>query len=307
MITTLNRCCPLFVSAAVCLSWATQSAVAHTTPDPEIRLRIEHRIRNGQKVVEISRGRDRWTVSAFEKDAEEILRKIESDPVKRNESTVLLAAAKDIPAGAVQRVLQTVQKFGFQKFSLRAVANESTERIQLKAQPDGTLASLHFRDQEFSPNQIEACAAEIASLGRTVEIEISAPAALQYGELIGVLNALQKLASDKGERLVSKIKFRSVEAPQLPEQQPVPKLSAVVTAVKALSDRTFVEISIGSDDGLKKGHKLQLYRQQPEPQKRKLLGRIEIMLVSPDRAVGKLIEAQPNLKVQKGDRVATKL
>jgi hypothetical protein len=62
-----------------------------------------------------------------------------------------------------------------------------------------------------------------------------------------------------------------------------------------------VEISIGSDDGLRVGHQLDIIRGS------NYLGRITIRQLEPNRAVG---EIDPNLQrgnVQKGDRVTTNL
>lgn len=69
-----------------------------------------------------------------------------------------------------------------------------------------------------------------------------------------------------------------------------------------------VEISLGSDDGLQKGHEMSIYRaggvggQQP-----KFLGKIVIVKTEPDKAVGQVIESSRNGVIQKGDNVTTKL
>jgi uncharacterized protein YqfB (UPF0267 family) len=65
-----------------------------------------------------------------------------------------------------------------------------------------------------------------------------------------------------------------------------------------------VEISIGSDDGLRKGHRLHVYRVKPQG---KFVCTIEITNVDPDQAVARII---PNLKQgnpQEGDLVATRI
>lgn len=64
-----------------------------------------------------------------------------------------------------------------------------------------------------------------------------------------------------------------------------------------------VEISLGSDDGLLNGHQLYVY------DKERYLGRITIIYVTPDRAVGAVNpdDRAPNGKIQKGDYVSTKL
>jgi hypothetical protein len=64
--------------------------------------------------------------------------------------------------------------------------------------------------------------------------------------------------------------------------------------------KDYLEISIGSDDGLRKGHKLEVYRG------RSYLGRIEIREVAPDRAVAVILKDYRKGPIKKGDKVATK-
>jgi hypothetical protein len=75
-------------------------------------------------------------------------------------------------------------------------------------------------------------------------------------------------------------------------------VEGVVTAVGA---KDLLEISIGADDGLKKGHTLEIYRSNS------YLGRVQVMETWPDRAVVKIIPEYRKVIIKKGDRVATKL
>jgi len=77
-----------------------------------------------------------------------------------------------------------------------------------------------------------------------------------------------------------------------------PRVDGYVTAV---SDKNLIEISIGSDDGLRKHHFMEVYR------KNSYVGRVEIVKVEPDRAVAKIIPEFRRGIIKKGDRVATKL
>lgn len=65
-----------------------------------------------------------------------------------------------------------------------------------------------------------------------------------------------------------------------------------------------VQISIGSDDGLARGHELYVYRMTG---KGKFLGKIRIDYVDPDVAVGTVIDRAKNGIIQRGDNVTTKL
>lgn len=92
---------------------------------------------------------------------------------------------------------------------------------------------------------------------------------------------------------------------------PPPRLDGVILdsrPPKRQGASELVEISLGSDDGLKKGHQMSVYRlasaagQQP-----RYLGKIVIVNTTPDKAVGQVIEGSRNGVIQKGDNVTTKL
>ena len=77
-----------------------------------------------------------------------------------------------------------------------------------------------------------------------------------------------------------------------------PPVNGIVTGV---GQRDLIEISLGSDDGLKTGHKLEVYRQN------QYLGRVVIRSTAPDRAVAEILKDYRRGTIRKGDRVATKL
>lgn len=82
----------------------------------------------------------------------------------------------------------------------------------------------------------------------------------------------------------------------------LPKVEGVVTA---LVQGGTLEISIGSDDGLNKGHRLEIYRSGAGNST--YLGRVEVMRTLPDKAVCKIIPEFRKGAIQVGDRVASKL
>jgi uncharacterized protein YlxW (UPF0749 family) len=64
-----------------------------------------------------------------------------------------------------------------------------------------------------------------------------------------------------------------------------------------------VEITIGSDDGLVAGHELNLFRLSPRPE---FLGKIQIVAVDPDQAVGRVIgNTFQGKKIKEGDIVSS--
>jgi hypothetical protein len=77
--------------------------------------------------------------------------------------------------------------------------------------------------------------------------------------------------------------------------------------VLASMESGYIEISIGRDDGLEKGHLLDVYREGPTPETTKYLGKIQIVRVEPDKAVARILPEYQKGKIQRGDRVATRL
>jgi hypothetical protein len=92
---------------------------------------------------------------------------------------------------------------------------------------------------------------------------------------------------------------------------PPPRVEGIIEEVKAprrQGSSELVEISLGSDDGLKKGHEMMVFRSGlKRGQQAKYLGKIRILNTHPDKAVGEVIEGTKNGVIQKGDNVTTKL
>jgi len=77
-----------------------------------------------------------------------------------------------------------------------------------------------------------------------------------------------------------------------------PRVDGIVTNV---GEKTLIEVSIGSDDGLRAGHTLEVFRNNA------YLGRVEVTQLEPDRAVCRIIPEYRKGIIKRGDRVATKL
>lgn len=66
-----------------------------------------------------------------------------------------------------------------------------------------------------------------------------------------------------------------------------------------------IEVSIGADDGLRKGHVLEVFRQAEGVNK--YLGRVEVIQAAPEKAVCKTVPGMQKGTIQVNDRVASKL
>jgi hypothetical protein len=92
--------------------------------------------------------------------------------------------------------------------------------------------------------------------------------------------------------------------------EPPPPVEGLVREVrKDQTNRTkWVHLTVGRDDGLREGHEMEVYRTAERNNGRaKYLGRIRIWSVTPDEAVGIVVDAAKNGIIEVGDNVTTKL
>jgi hypothetical protein len=221
------------------------------------------------------------------KDAKEQLQRLQTDLAREQAARKATLAALQVRVTAAEGRLAAKEK---ELSDLTAAHSESTQTAkeaqtrlatleeETKNLRDVLRGEQRRRDQAFLTvvdltdklNQAE-------SLRQSLE-EVNAQATKQMNQMKMVLDR-NGLAPDS---LVSHIP---------------PKVEGVVRDV---SDKDLVEISIGSDDGLKVGHSLDVYRGT------QYLGRIVIKKTNPDRAVGQVMKELQRGQIKKGDRVTTK-
>ena len=85
---------------------------------------------------------------------------------------------------------------------------------------------------------------------------------------------------------------------------PPPRVEGVV---RAATPDGLIEVSLGSDDGLMRGHTMEVFREGATPNATKYLGRIEILRTEADVSVGKVLPQYRRGNIEKDDRVATRL
>jgi len=188
------------------------------------------------------------------------------------------------------RQLATAQAAREQQMATTAQDLESSHKTlaSLREQVDKLRDEIHVaqtdRDKQFTEgvkltDQLNQTKAEVARLNeRNVQL------AQQISEW--------RVAADKAGVDLNKVG-------DLP-----PTLDGRVAATNA-SGR--VEINLGSDDGLKPGHKLEIFRKTSDGSR--YIARVVVTDVEPDRAVAKEV-AEPEFHkgiIQKGDHVATRL
>ena len=86
-----------------------------------------------------------------------------------------------------------------------------------------------------------------------------------------------------------------------------PTVGGYISSIRRRAGDETIEITIGSDDGIKPEHTVEIYRMTQNPSETKYLGRAVVLSTDGDRAYARIL---PNLKtghIQEGDRVATRL
>lgn len=122
-----------------------------------------------------------------------------------------------------------------------------------------------------------------------------------YESGLGQLSYLKQLVSKQGLETDPEVVAKM--------NAPAPPVEGLVTHLrKNKANRVqFVEISIGSDDGLVKGNELDVIRTFGKEARSEWLGRIRVADLGPDWAVGEVILPSKNGIIQEGDNVTTKL
>ena len=86
--------------------------------------------------------------------------------------------------------------------------------------------------------------------------------------------------------------------PNMPVEAIAPPLDGIVVAV---SEKNLIEVSLGSDDGLRVGHRVEVFRDN------NYLGSAVVLKTNPDRAVAQVDDKSQRGMIKVRDRVATKL
>ncbi len=171
---------------------------------------------------------------------------------------------------AEQKLIQELDRLRQEQAALsKAVKQAEDQRQQLIAEltklRNDLLAAKTQRDQLQSRN--EHLLQQLVAL----EKALARPAA--DGNVVGTLNPPRELVRGEVTRIDAKDKL--------------------------------VEVNVGSQQGLEKGHTLEVYRLQPRPE---YLGILRILEVTPTRAVGRMSSSPASRQgVQVGDQVASRL
>jgi len=197
-----------------------------------------------------------------------------------------------------------------------ATLNEQNQLLGQQRETQTGLAMRKSREARFRQEESELQRIENEKLQSSLD-KTAALARDLKDQVFGREQDLKALAK-KHDLLVEQVAFlRKIVAAEGLEtdprvvarmQSPPPPVDGLVSEVsRNRANRVeFVDISIGSDDGIVKGHHLDIVRVL-EGGESKWLGIVRIVDVRPDNAVGQVITAAKNGIIQEGDNVTSKL
>jgi hypothetical protein len=170
-----------------------------------------------------------------------------------------------------------------------ARARQAAEESRKRAEEEAVRARDLARAAEAA--RAEADKARVDLRDKAVAAEIATKNALERNKEL--LQKIEELTKENA-------RLRKEQAPprDIPKRVPA-DVEGVIKDVDAKSG--LVTITIGSDAGLQKGQKLEVYRLKPAP---KYLGQIEIIDTTATRSVGKPVGEMKD-PVQKGDSVGS--
>ncbi|TWT47256.1 hypothetical protein [Botrimarina hoheduenensis] len=178
---------------------------------------------------------------------------------------------------------------------------------ELRAQ-NGELAAAMNATQQNN----DALASELTTLRSSIRTAL-ADKDRYFGAALAATEKLQSVRNEiettaernrdllaDASRMTSLLRSNNLD-PETPVEEITPRVDGFVSRTQRKDGVMLVEISIGSDDGLRPGQTVEVFRDT------KYKGRIEILKTSGDRAVGRVDVRFQQGPIQEGDRVATRL
>ena len=257
-------------------------------------------------------------VFTAQKNWDEALTKAKQDvDIEKKEKNRIQASLEQVSANSKLEITELTNRAKKAEAEAMAlVTNVKTtegERDQARternaAQTEAKIASEESRDRIAESEQLRTVTAKLRAKidsqidiirGQSDDIVARDRTIAQYE-----LKQIQILEANANyEKL---LRFNDIDPTEIVDvklQEPPPRVfGKVAEARKNRSrDTELAEITLGSDDGLQKGHVLMIYRGE------KYLADIRLIEVQPDKAVGEVIQRSRNGVIGRGDNVATKL
>lgn len=208
----------------------------------------------------------------------------------------------------VEAALQDVRKLESERVQLMAQNNliqKQLEELQLEQRGNtAAVAATQANNKELTEELLALRASLLENQQKRDEAVNTAIAATDelhqaQGKLSTLVERNTQLTQDIAMK-TSMLRENGFDPTATPDDV-VPQVRGVVSAMRRSAGNQLIEITIGADDGVRKGHTVEIYRGQ------KYLGRAEIIRTEPDRAVARIIRKFQQGQIQEDDSVATKL
>lgn len=199
----------------------------------------------------------------------------------------------------------------------QALAKLETERVQLAAQRDEVVKerdALLVKDKEAvvalkaAQQNLERLTGEVEGL-RTEIRTAQGERDKQFAQVVELTDQIHQAQgevtrlTERGLQLAQQLASANLVLDRhgLNKDMPVDDIPPMLRGkVLAINRDNMIEVSLGTDDGLRVGHTLEVFRGS------KYLGRVEVLHTTTDRAVGKIVPGFRKGIIQKDDDVATR-
>lgn len=199
----------------------------------------------------------------------------------------------------IQSLISDVENYKKERDTAQAerdVANQEAAARATEAQAQRERNAKLYASLEDTIKQLRTAEDDAFNANRTVE-ELTAKYEERSQQLTDANEIIRRNEYDRG-----------VLAERTPKPPPV--VNGIVKEIREnLTGSTkLVQISLGSDDGMQVGHTLIVYRPAQKNNGRpKYLGKIELVRVTADQAVGTVIDSDKNGVIERNDNVTTQL
>ncbi len=202
---------------------------------------------------------------------------------------------------------QHLIKLEQEKERLKVEADESVKKFQEQAEAH----QVALVGLESAQNRLDVLRTESETLRKEVT-DVRTAIDKKYSESLAVTERLHQAQGDlqrlkvRQKQLVGELaiaqEVMSVNGWKPNDQlhRTAPAIDGFVTRVQKHQDDIYVEVTIGSDDGLKNGDTMEVYRGAS------YLGRIRIVRTTSDRSVGKVDRNVQRGEIRARDRVETR-
>lgn len=236
-----------------------------------------------------------------QKDLREAQAELQSEKSNYNRDKTLLVAEKE-------SALQQVLKLEAERVRLaRENASAQSQLDELRNRERVAMSAVDFtqKNNDKLTEEVIGLRTEIREnqTGRDNAFAAALEATEIYqatrNDLETAVERNRSLVADTS-RMASLLRSNNLD-PATPVDAIVPRVNGVVSRTQRKDGVQLVEISIGSDDGIRVGQTVEVFNGT------KYKGRVEILKTAPDRAVGRVDVRFQQGPIQENDRVATRL